>query len=311
MARGSARSGRRLIAATLIALIVTAGLPATASADELSLPAYAARLREARTLVASSRQQSGVQRDASRRVAEELLRRTTSVRLPDGTTLTVSDAPLADRVARSDLDGALAQLDAAVAAAERASGGPSGEAADARLRELLQQQQARSSGLSLVAIGRALADRLFGWAPRPDVRVLFPLLGAVGVLLAAVLTVLIARGTRERLRREVLLPRALRDRRADPREHLARADAALAAARPRDAVHALYRYALASLAAREVVPDDPALTDRELVARAASVAHVADLRELLQIHDATWFGLREVSQSEAVRARSLAVAVAG
>jgi len=260
--------------------------------------------------VVSSRQQTGVQRDASRRLAEELLRRTSAVRLPDGTTLAVSDAPLAERVARSDLDGALAHLDAAVAAAERASAGPSGEAADARLRELLQQQQARSSGLSLVAIGRALADRLFGWAPRPDVAVLFPLLGAVGVLLAAVLTVLIARGTRERLRREVLLPRAPGDRRADPREHLARADA-LAAGRPRDAVHALYRYALAALAAREVLPDDPALTDRELLERVHGVARVADLRELLQLHDTAWFGLREVSQREAVRARSLAVAVAG
>ena len=234
-----------------------------------------------------------------------------SVRLPDGTALAVNDAPLADQVARSAPDAALAHLDAAVAAAERAAGGTSGEAADARLRELLQQQQLRTSGLSLVAIGRALADRLFGWAPRPDVGVLFPLLGAVGVLLAAVLTMLIARGTRERLRREVLLPRALRDRRADPHEHLAHADASLVAGRQRDAVHALYRYALAALAARDVLPDDPALTDRELLARAAGVAHVADLRELLQLHDTAWFGLREVSQSEAVRARSLAVAVAG
>ena len=223
----------------------------------------------------------------------------------------MSDAPLADRVARSDLDGALAHLDAAVAAAERASGGPSGETADARLRELLEQQQVRTSGLTLVAIGRALADRLFGWAPRPDVGVLYPLLGVVGALLAAVLTVLIARGSRERLRHEVLLPRAQGDRRSDPREHLARADAALAGGRPRDAVHALYRYALASLAAREVLPDDPALTDRELLARAAGVARVADLRELLQLHDIAWFGLREVSEGEAVRARSLAVAVAG
>lgn len=297
--------------AALIALVVTAGLPVSASADELSLPAYAARLREARALVASSRQQSGAQRDASRRVAEELLRRTTSVRLPDGTTLALSDVPLADRVARSDPDAALVHLDAAVAAAERAAGGPSGEAADARLRELLQQQQVRTSGLTLVAIGRALADRLFGWAPRPDVGVLFPLLGVVGVALAAVLTALIVRGSRERLRREVVLPQTLRDRRIDPQADLASADAALGAGRQRDAVHALYRYALASLAARDVLPDDPALTDRELLARVAGVAHVADLRELLHLHDTAWFGLREVSQSEAARARSLAVAVAG
>lgn len=303
--------GRRLVTAALAALLALASLPSPASADELDLAQYAARLREARALVASARGQTGAARDASRRVAEELLRRTTAVRLPDGTTLGVSDAPLAERVARSDPDAALALLDAAVSAAERASGGVSGEAADARLRELLQQQQVRTSGLTAFAIGRALADRLFGWAPRPDLTVLLPALGIVGIALAAVLLLLIARGTRERLRREVLLPSARAGRSRDPGAHLARADERLAAGRAREAIHALYLYALGSLAARDVVPDDPALTDQELLARAAGVAHVEELRDLLRLHDGVWFGLRDATPADASRARALALAVAG
>lgn len=261
--------------------------------------------------MASALRQSGPAGDASRRAAAELLRRTSAVRLPDGTTLPLSDAPLADRVAGPDAGVALAHLDSAVAAAERAAGAPPAAAADARLRELLQRQQTRTSGATFFAIARALADRLFGWAPRPDLALLLPLLGVAGIALAAVLALLIGRGARERVRREVLLP-ALRDgRRADPAAHLVRADEALASGRPRDAIHALYLYALAALAAREVLPDDPALTDRELLARAAGVAHVDRLRELVQVHDAVWFGLRDPASGEAARARALAVAVAG
>lgn len=261
--------------------------------------------------MASAREQSGPAGDASRRAAAELLRRTSAVRLPDGATLPVSDAPLADRVASPDAAAALAQLDSAVAAAERAASGPSGTSADARLRELLQQQHGRTSGTTLLALARALADRLFGWAPRPDLGLLLPVLGAAGLALAAALVLLIARGTRERLRREILLPAIRSGRRADPAAHLARADEALAAGRPRDAIHALYLYALASLAAREVLPDDPALTDRELLARATGLAHIDRLRELVRVHDAVWFGLRNPASGEAARARALAVAVAG
>jgi hypothetical protein len=291
--------------------VVLACLPAGASADELGVDAYAARLRDARALLASARTQSGPAREASTRAAEELLRRTTSVRLPDGERLAVSDGPIADRVARSELDAALAQLDAAIASAERVQDGVPGEAADARLRELLEQQQARTSGLTLFAVARALADRLFGWAPRPDLGVLVPALGLTGIALAAVLALLIARGARERLRREVHLPAARGDLRRDPGAHLARADAVLHAGSPRDAIHSLYLYALASLAAREVLPDDPALTDQELLSRAAGTARVGELRELMRLHDTVWFGLREAAGRDAARARDLATAVAG
>ncbi len=282
-----------------------------ASADELGASAYATRLREVRSLVAAARQQSGRARETSRRAAEELLRRTTAIRLPDGTTLRTGDAAIADRIARSDFDGSLAAIDAAAAAADVAARGFPGTEADARLRELIQQQQVRSSGLTVFALARALADRLFGWAPRPDVSVLEPALAIIGTALTGALVLLVSRGVRERLRRETVVARRHAEERAVPADHLRGADDALRAGRPRVAIHALYLYALASLAARDVVPNDPALTDRELLVRAAAVAHIEDLRELFGLHEMIWFGLREPAAADAARARSLAVRVAG
>lgn len=282
-----------------------------ASADELGAPAYASRLREARSLVAAARQQSGLARETSRRQSEELLRRTTVVRLPDGEALPLGDAAIADRVARSDFDGALVAIDAAVEWADLASAGFPGEQADARLRELIQQQQVRTSGLTIFAIARAIADRLFGWAPRPDFSVLEPALAIIGVALTGVLVLLISRGTRERLRREAVTLGLRTDRRTEPADHLRRADEARSAGRTRDAVHLLYLYALAALLSRDALPDDPALTDRELLAQANAVAHVEDLRELFGLHETIWFGLREAANADAARARSLALRVAG
>jgi len=261
--------------------------------------------------VLSARQQSGLARETSRRAAEELVRRTTSVRLPDGAPLGIADGAIADRIARSDYDGALAALDVAIGSADTAALGFSGETADAKLRDVLQEQQVRSSGLTIFAIARAIADRLFGWAPRPDLALLEPALALVGVVLAGVLLLLITRGTRERLRRETVVAGIRTRDRAAPGDHLRRADEALRAGRARDAIHALYLYALAALAQRDALPDDPALTDRELLRRASAIAHVEDLRELFGLHETIWFGLRDADGSDAARARSLAIRVAG
>lgn len=282
-----------------------------ASADELSASGYATRLREARSLVSAARQQSGLPRETSRRAAEELVRRTSSVRLPDGSTLRIADDVIADRIARSDHDGALAALDAAIASADLAARGFAGDAADARLRELLQEQQVRSSGLTIVAVSRAIADRLFAWAPRPDISVLEPLLALSGVALVAVLLFLVTRGTRERLRRETVLAAVRAQGRSSPPDHLRRADEAARSGRAREAIHALYLYALAALAERDALPDDPALTDRELLTRAGGIAHVEALRELLGLHETVWFGLRDAEHGDLERARSLALRVAG
>lgn len=259
----------------------------------------------------SARQQSGLPRETSRRRAEELIRATTAVRLPDGAVLRIGDAVIADRIARSDYDGALAALDSAIESADIAQLGLSGDLADARLREVLQQQQVRTSGLTVFAIARAIADRLFGWAPRPDVTLLQPALAVVGTALVAVLLLLITRGTRERLRREAVITGGRAEHRVVPAEHLRHADEALRAGRAREAVHALYLFALAALAQRDALPDDPALTDRELLTRASAIAHVDDLRELFRLHETIWFGLRDADGTDAARARSLALRVAG
>jgi hypothetical protein len=287
-----------------------------ASADEVTAAAYASRLRDARVAIVTARRSAGTTRASALRAAQQLVAATTAVRLQDGRTVAVNDASIADRLARSDLDGALEELEAALATAEAAARGFSGDEADARLRELLRQQQGRGSGvLSLVAalavVVGAIAERLFGWVPRPDPIVLIPALALIGVALAAALVLLIARGARERLRHETVLASARGERRADPVAHLRRADEAAHGGRAREAIHALYLYALASLAAREVVPDDPALTDRELLARAAAAAHVDELRELLRLHETVWFGLRDADPGETARARSLALRVAG
>ena len=259
----------------------------------------------------SARQQSGLARETSRRSAEDLVRRTTAVRLPDGAVLRIGDGVIADRIARSDYDGALAALDGAIESADVAALGVSGDLADARLREVLQQQQVRTSGLTVFAIARAIADRLFGWAPRPDLALLQPALALVGTSLVVVLLLLITRGTRERLRREAVVAGGRAEHRVVPAEHLRHADDALRAGRARDAIHALYLFALAALAQRDALPDDPALTDRELLTRASAIAHVEDLRELFGLHETIWFGLRDADGADALRARSLALRVAG
>ena len=81
--------------------------------------------------------------------------------------------------------------------------------------------------------------------------------------------------------------------------------------RPREAIHALYLFALNTLVAREAIRYDPALTDRELLLRAAGVPHADALRDLVGLYERSWFGLRDPGVDEARRARSLALRVAG
>src|SRR6185503_11902656 len=81
--------------------------------------------------------------------------------------------------------------------------------------------------------------------------------------------------------------------------------------RRREAIHALYLFALTTLVAREAIRYDPALTDRELLVRAAAVPNADALRDLVALYERSWFGLRDPGADEARRARSLALRVAG
>jgi len=134
---------------------------------------------------------------------------------------------------------------------------------------------------------------------------------ALGLGLVLFIIATLGRGVRERVRTEVLLPDRALTRAEDPAAHRRAAEAALAGGRAREAIHELYLYVLQSLAARELIRYDPALTDHELLLRAAAIPNADALRDLVALYERAWFGLREPDAAEAERARSLATRVAG
>jgi hypothetical protein len=247
--------------------------------------------------------------------AQTLLRQTDAITLPSGS-FVIDDRTLADRIGTSDasLDAAAELLFAQADLVARATA-PAVDVgrADAALRGAVQEAQLPEQALSpLEVIQRALAAFLAGLTgPSPDLSVLLPALGMVGVALILFVVGTLGRGLRERVRSEVALRDVARDDAPTPSRHLGAADDALAGGRPRDAIRALVLYALTSLAAREVIRYDPALTDGELIVRAAGIPNADALRDLIFAYEQAWFGLREPTSDEARRARQLAVRVAG
>jgi hypothetical protein len=242
--------------------------------------------------------------------ARALLRETTGLRLEDGTTVTVDDRALAARIDASDaaLDAAIADLAALADLASRPST-IDPQAADARLRQLVGEHRVQGGQVSFIdALSRWLTRALSGLEGAPlEPRVLLATAGGLGLALLALVLAILGRGLRERFRREVVLPELATERGADPAQHLRDADEAIRAGRARDAIRALYLYAIATLAAREAIRYDPSLTDRELLARARAIPHVDALRELVDLHERVSYGLREAREPDAERARSLAL----
>ena len=241
---------------------------------------------------------------------------TTAITLPSGE-LAIDDGALADRIVadNASLDAAVALIDAQIAFAARAIS-PSIDAArsDAALRDALRPVADAQASPSLID---AIAERAPA-LPRSDSRVrastsasLWPLVGILGAAIIFFVVATLGRGLGERVRTEVALREAVGADRPDPARHLRAADDALAAGRPREAIHALYLFALTSLVAREAIRYDPALTDRELLVRAAAIPHAEALRDLVGLYERSWFGLRDPGADEARRARSLAMRVAG
>jgi hypothetical protein len=272
-------------------------------------------LLEASQLVAQARSSSGTARASFVERAKTLLRQTDALALAAGS-FAVDDRALADRIGTTDasLDAAAELISAQVALVARASSpavDPS--RADAALRGAIQAAQVPEQTLSPIdVILLALASFFAGLTgPRPDLSVLWPAVGMVGVALILFVVATLGRGLRERVRTEVALHDALPDAHPAPSRHLRAADDAIAAGRPRDAIRALYMFALTSLAAREVIRYDPALTDGELIVRAAGIPNADALRDLIFAYERAWFGLREPTSDEAQRARQLAVRVAG
>ncbi|MEA2661008.1 MAG: hypothetical protein QOH08_580 [Chloroflexota bacterium] len=242
--------------------------------------------------------------------ARALLRQTTDVRLADAT-LAVDDSALADRITADAVDREAAELSRYLAVVNATLARRlDAAAADAKLASLTADQQL-GQRLNLGTIAATLLQRFGTWlydlVGRPDPNVLLNVQAAIGVLVALAIVALLVRGTRERIRRETALGVTAGERRADPAVHLRAADEALRGGRPRDAIHALYLYAFTTLAAREALRYDPALTDHELLRRAVQLPHADALGDLVQLHERVWFGLRDARESDVARARALAV----
>lgn len=217
---------------------------------------------------------------------------------------------LAARIDTSDasLDSAMADL-ALLAGVPTHAGAIDPAAADARLRQLVGEHRALGGQVSMIdVLSRWLARSLSGLGGSPpDPRIVAVTAGGIGLALVLLIVAILGRDLRERFRRDVVLPEIAADRAADPAEHLRAAEDAIRAGRARDAIVALYAYAIAALAAREAIRYDPSLTDRELLARARTIPNADALRDLVDLHERVSYGLREARADDAERARALAL----
>ena len=271
-----------------------------------------------RALVDRSRSSGTLDRERMLAQATALLRQTTAIQ-NRGDTVPVDDGPIADVLAGPNgANAALAILDAYVAISDRAvDRGIDPATADARLREVLgtSGNDAGTSTSGIAALLDWIASRLAaffsGLSGIPDLNFINWIVAALGIGLVLFIIATLGRGVRERVRTEVLLPDRALARTEDPAAHRRAAEAALAGGRAREAIHELYLFVLQSLAARELIRYDPALTDHELLLRAAAIPNADALRDLVALYERAWFGLREPDAAEAERARSLATRVAG
>ena len=298
-----------------LAALLWLAQPLVAHADTVSPRDYRQRLADARSLVVQARSLSGAARDAAVTRARVILSATTAISLPAGD-LPISDVALADRITSDNpsIDAALVLIDAQIALSERALT-PSIDAArsDAALRDALGGVDASSGSVSFLDTIILTLQRFLAGLPGPqvDFSLIWPVLGILGAAIIFFVVATLGRNLGERVRTEVALREAVGADRPDPARHLRAADEALAGGRPREAIHALYLFALTTLVAREAIRYDPALTDRELLVRAAAVPNADALRDLVALYERSWFGLRDPGADEARRARSLALRVAG
>jgi len=314
-ARRGGVAARRLIATLGLALALWGLFPAGASADTLTPQAYRQRLADVRALLVRARSAADPDRATALDQARSLLRRTESVALPGGDTIDIDDRALGERITASTdaIAGAIDQLDVAIASTDRAAArGIDAALADRALADVLRDTQTRNLSPSLAdSIVRAIFSFFSGLrGPGIDFGLVWPLLGAMGVAVILFIIAVLGRALPERIRSEIAVREAARPDALDPALHLRAADEALATGRARDAIHALYLFTLTSLAAREAIRYDPALTDRELLIRAVGIPNADSLRALVTLYERSWFGLREPSAAEGRHARSLATRVA-
>ena len=247
---------------------------------------------------------------------------TNAITLPSGETLTIDDAPTEPHkdsplggpfdTSPAAIDAMIARVDTQLALVARLGSPPIDPAvADARLRDVVQQGAPAQTGDVFELLGRLVLRFLSSLnSPGFDPNVLWPAVGGLGVAVILFIVATLGRALPERVRREVLVRDSPAMERLDPAMHLRSADAAIAAARTREALHELLLYTVTALAGREAIRYDPALTDQELVLRAAAIPHADAFRALVAMYERSWFGMHDPSAADARRARDLALRVA-
>lgn len=315
----------RTAAIALLAGALLASAAGVASAEPIDLDAYRRALAEIQRQVEASRAAMGEARSAALARATATLDALREVRVGDAVYTAPPHGTIRALLARGD-DASLALaagvLSETVAALERprGPGAPGGPGLDPERARRLLEAVFEGADFERVPDWRdALAEllRRVIAAIFPDLRA--PIIGQewVTLALAPVAVALLALvlgvsggGLRERVRREVALRAAAGAPRSAARDHLIAAEAALHAGRARDAVRGLFLFALFALEERELLRVDPALTDRELLARAAGLASARDLANLVDVYERAWYGVREPSAAEVARARELAQRIA-
>ena len=259
-----------------------------------------------------ARRSAGADRTRALASARDLLARTDALALPDGSTYTVRDNALLDAIdANEDPARLIEMLDTQSLAARSLRQIDAGVARD-RLRQIVGEYAARESSLSIPDLILQFIARLLSGVALPplDIWRVLAIIGVLGVGLIIFILSLLGRGFRERIGREAALAVSGGVAQSGARRHLAAADAAIAARRSREAIHALFLYALTTLAERDVIRYDPSLTDGEILLRTAALPQAKELRDLIVLYERSWFGLREPNEAEAARARALALQVA-
>lgn len=303
--------------AAIVGLLLAVVVSARASADPISLITYVGVLGDARAQVDLARRSTGTARDTALARATTLLVGVAEVRvgsvvytaLPHGPVLALlragDDASL--QLASSSLGETLD------AVREGTVIGPSADASDARARldATLASPDFRRVPDWREAALQALLEilvRLFPGLRAPTLTLpdVAPPLVAVATILLVVVFANVRRGLRARIVREAALATVLAAPRPVAADHLRAADEALRAGRLRDALRALFLAGLSGLEEHGGVRVDPALTDREILARAAGSPRADELASLVRLYEPAWYGVREPTRDELDRARDLA-----
>lgn len=310
-----------MIRRAALVLLCLLSLTGSAGADPISIAAYRQGLAQARTQLADARAASGAARE--QRIARALatLDGLRDVLVGDVIYTALPHAPvqvIARAADDASLDRAVATLDETIAWIDRAAA-PGARPVDPRARERLEAvlsagdfQRHPDWRDALTELVRDLLANLFPGLRLPPITAtqVALLIGPPAIGLLAYVLWTSARGARERLARETILAAVGAAPRVSAAGHLAAAEAAARSGRWRDAVRELFRFALRALDERGTLRYDPALTDREVLARAAGLPSVRELAALVAVYERAWYGLREPDAAEFGRARELARRVA-